>query len=444
MTSSMQMKQVPQSWFYWSRKSVLSNASGEGFARLCNLVLIAFVSRRFGVRALGAFALAQGLSLYLSQAMDLGLRHVGARLVAVQPDRAWPVVIAIQKKRFLLAIPVVALGYCYGRFGPVPEDTRTMVSFYALSMVGYALSLDWVAWGMKQFAWMSGWRAIVSLTGLGITTLCAGIFHAGLSAIPIGNGVAYIVAAYLLWNLWAKRVLNHESLPGIPDSSHPIIPWRSVLGLGVTMLANQAFSSVDMLILGSLSTSHEVGLYSAAYRLLLLVFAVYYLIMQAIYPQLATVPHDKRVIATLQPYLWRLAWIGLGVMLFMEAIRKPLIAVLYGSAFDPAARLSTPILYAIPIELLASFLFTAMIAWDRTRGALFATIIGCISNVALNVYLIPRYGAMGAAYAVPISYGVFLLILLVHLFELGGTQRAAAFLSRTWFGIQTGCQRLFP
>jgi O-antigen/teichoic acid export membrane protein len=54
-----------------------------------------------------------------------------------------------------------------------------------------------------------------------------------------------------------------------------------------------------------------------------------------------------------------------------------------------------------------------MIAWDRSSMALLAASAAALSNILLNFWLIPRYGAMGAAYATPLSYGVFLIALLV-------------------------------
>src|SRR6266702_3615054 len=102
MTSQPQIDATATTRFRWPQQAVVSIAIGEGCARLCNLVLIAFVSRRFGVLTLGAYALAQGISLYLAHGMDLGLRHIGARLVALHSDKKRAGVVAVQRKRLLL------------------------------------------------------------------------------------------------------------------------------------------------------------------------------------------------------------------------------------------------------------------------------------------------------------------------------------------------------
>jgi O-antigen/teichoic acid export membrane protein len=393
-------------------RSLISISAGEGVARLSNLALLIYVSRKFGVRVVGAYALAQGLSLYLMQGMDLGLRHIGARLVASHPAYLRSVVDQIQQKRLLLAIPMIGIGYCYGRFGPVPADTRSMVSLYSLSIFGYAFSLDWLAWGLHRFAWMSGWRALVSLLGMAISISSIEFLHSAPTVIALGNGIAYAAAAYFLWICWGSRVIAGTQPLSSPRKAEAGVQWRTALWLGAALLVNQVFCSIDILMLGSLSDSTQTGLYSAAYRMLLLVLAIYYLLTQAIYPQLAALPGWQRSISTLRPYLWKLGLSGAVIAVIMECSRRTLIVGLYGHAFSPAVRLCGPLLLAIPLELIAAFLMTALIAWDHPRRVLCATGAAGISNVLANYWSIPRYGAMGAAYVTPISYGVFLIVLI--------------------------------
>ncbi|HEX4715615.1 MAG TPA: oligosaccharide flippase family protein, partial [Ktedonobacteraceae bacterium] len=184
---------------------VLAIATGEGVARLCNLILVVFVSRAFGVRAAGAYAMALALYLYQMNGTDFGLRQTGARLVAKNPDHIRRVVRFIQRRRILLALLTMALGYWYGRFGPVPQDARPMVSLYALAIFGYGLSVDWLAWGMQRFAVMSGWRAMVSLMNVTFTIVCVVSFHAGLLVVPVAAALANLLAGGLLWVFWARR-----------------------------------------------------------------------------------------------------------------------------------------------------------------------------------------------------------------------------------------------
>ena len=397
------------------RAHVLVIATGEGLARLCNLLLVVFISRRFGVRAAGAYAAAQALALYQMYGIDFGLRQSGARLVARYPHSARQVTGFVQRRRVALAIVAIIVGYLYGRVGPVQQDARHVVSLYALAVFGYALSVDWLAWGMQRFALMAGWRAMVSAVALTVTVLCVVIFHVGLLIIAFAVGLAYLVAGIWLWLAWARKITtrDHATDSELKPSAFPTL--RSTAALGLALLMYQAFFSIDTMMLGAMTDSAQTGLYSAAYRLLLLVLAVYYFVMQAVYPRLASIPEEQRRLHPLRRPLLFAVTAGVGIALVMWLARRLLIQLLFGPAFAPSAKLAQPLLLAIPFDFVTSVLLTVLIAWDHPRRVIAATGTALAVNVVLNLFLIPRYGAMGAAYATPVSYLPFLLVLLWQL-----------------------------
>jgi len=55
------------------------------------------------------------------------------------------------------------------------------------------------------------------------------------------------------------------------------------------------------------------------------------------------------------------------------------------------------------------------VAWDHPHRVIAATGTALAANVTLNLFLIPRYGARGAAYATPLSYLPFLIVLMWQL-----------------------------
>jgi PST family polysaccharide transporter len=56
------------------------------------------------------------------------------------------------------------------------------------------------------------------------------------------------------------------------------------------------------------------------------------------------------------------------------------------------------------------FLGVAQAPWDMTENlmklGLFRTVAGAVINVAMNLYLIPKYSAMGAAISTVVSYSI--------------------------------------
>ena len=93
-------------------------------------------------------------------------------------------------------------------------------------------------------------------------------------------------------------------------------------------------------MLGAITDSAQTGLYSAAYRLLLLVLAIYYFLMQAVYPRLAAIPEgQQRIQMFRKPLLFAIA-AGTGTAMIMAIAKKELISLLFGPAFAASASLS--------------------------------------------------------------------------------------------------------
>ena len=110
--------------------------------------------------------------------------------------------------------------------------------------------------------------------------------------------------------------------------------------LGVALLMYQAFYSIDTVMLAGMTDSAQTGLYSAAYRLLLLVLAIYYFIMQAVYPRLAAIPEGQQRFRMLRRPLLLAVAAGTGAALVMAIVRTPLIELLFGDAFKASAGLA--------------------------------------------------------------------------------------------------------
>jgi len=97
------------------------------------------------------------------------------------------------------------------------------------------------------------------------------------------------------------------------------------------------------------------------------------------------------------------------VLAFLLAFfRRPLLSIIFGHPFVAAAPLLLLLAFCIPLDFLTSYLSNAYLAWNMERGVLVCAVIAAGSNIALNLYGIPRYGAMAAAINTLISYFVYL------------------------------------
>jgi PST family polysaccharide transporter len=91
----------------------------------------------------------------------------------------------------------------------------------------------------------------------------------------------------------------------------------------------------------------------------------------------------------------------------------PIINLLYGKQFAAATPLLGVLIWSEVSIYFGTVMVAAMVASNLQKFLLVPTAAGALSNVALNLYLIPRYAALGAAWATLISYGLAWFIVLL-------------------------------
>jgi O-antigen/teichoic acid export membrane protein len=389
---------------------ILQLGSGEALARAFGIATIILLSHRYGVVLLGVFALAQSLSQYSQPLIDFGLRHVGARLIAIYPQAQREIMKRVQRRRLLMAGIVLPFILIYAAFAKMPLDMKIFLMVFAAISGAYAISLDWAAWGKEQL-WIVGLaKAIVP--GSILVCLAAGLGGESIFWwLVLGNAVGYVLQAVMFWVWWRRsppaETVRQETMTTISES----LAWRKTSVMGLAWLGNLAFVTIDVLMLGVLSNPEQVGLYSAAYRVLNQVLITYYLVTQAVYPQLARHDASDRIRMLRANILWPLAGMGVALALVLAVSRRPILAVLFGHPFLAAAPLLLLLVWVIPLDFVTAWMSNAYLAWGMERRVLLCTTIAAGSNMLLNLVGIPRYGAMAAAVNTLISYLVFLACL---------------------------------
>ena len=103
--------------------------------------------------------------------------------------------------------------------------------------------------------------------------------------------------------------------------------------------------------------------------------------------------------------------IGISLLIFLN---KLLATVLFSSKFYGAWMYQPVLIIGVAFHGLAGFLGSIYTSSKNTKMILISTVIGAILNIILNLSLIPKHGAMGAAIATTISYVVVWLIRAIN------------------------------
>jgi PST family polysaccharide transporter len=172
-------------------------------------------------------------------------------------------------------------------------------------------------------------------------------------------------------------------------------------------LSNSAvllYIKVDVIILGQMAGEKSVGIYSAATKVSEIFYFFATIIASSVFPV---------IIGEAEVYYQRLKKL-FDVMVIVSYIivipltfLSPYIIGIFGAKYAAAS----PVLSVHVWATIFVFLGVAQTSWyikEGTRGLfiqLKRTIIGAVINIVLNIILIPRYNALGAAVATIIAYG---------------------------------------
>ena len=398
------------SYFVQLTRNVIRFGSGEFLARILSVSVVILLGHLYGVVIVGVYGLAVTVTSYLVPVIDFGLKHVGARLLSRFPRSASEIVQRVQRRRYLMASAALPFVLLYAALARLPLEFK--IFLFAFSAIGtlYAFSLDWAAWGSENLFLAGMVKAVIPaclLIGLGLALR----FQHLLSWLVVGNLVGYVLQSwifYLWWQRHRRRIAGLEQ--GVAEIAESL-EWRRTSIMGIAWMTNLAFNSVDMLMLGVLSNSQQVGLYSAAYRIINQVFIAYYLLTGVLYPQFARQdPSQRRGMLRPSVFLLLIA-AGSALALPVVYFRGPLLGIVFGHPFVAAAPLLLLLACCIPLDFLTSYLSNAYLAWNMERHMLKCALLAAGTDIVLNFYGIPRYGAMAAAVNTVISYFVYLAAL---------------------------------
>ena len=354
-------------------RKVFDLGSGEAVSRLCGLVTLLFLAHRYGVLVVGVYALAQGMLGYSYPIIDFGLRHVGARLVAQYPQAAAEIKGQVQRRRMMMAAVLLPFLLIYAASTKLPTEAK--IFLFAFAAIGslYAVSLDWMAWGREHLRLVSFGRAAVPASVL-VCLLLARNSGRVLWWLVLGNALGNGLQAAIFWTWWRKHRPEREeqiSLAVIRQS----LAWRRTSVMGVAWLCNVAFNTIDMLMLGIMSNPQQVGLYTAAYRVVNQVLVTYYLLTQVLYPQLARQDRGQRARMLRPRILLLLLGAGVAIASLVPVARRPIMTILFGHQFLPGDLCLLLLLaWAIPLDFLTSYLSNAYIAWGMEKKVLLCTV----------------------------------------------------------------------
>jgi O-antigen/teichoic acid export membrane protein len=187
---------------------------------------------------------------------------------------------------------------------------------------------------------------------------------------------------------------------------------REGMPLLLSSLAVITYMRIDVVMLEKMTTSREVGFYAAAVRISEIFYFVSVILSGVFFPYLIKAKErgEHFFRQTFQVVCDGIAWIALAIALPVSICATPLIALAYGKEYLPSAQILVVHVWAGVFVFIETVRIRWLVIHKLTVFQFWTTALGAVTNVGLNIYLIPRYQGYGAAWATTISYALAVVL----------------------------------
>lgn len=389
------------------------------------------VQNAVGVEMYGFYFAIFNLAYIFNILLDLGITNYNTRNIAQHPQLVGKHLSGILGiKLCLLALYLVVTFTVGALMGYGSSEFRllawlTLAQFLNSLILYLRSNLE----GLLLFRWDSLFSVLDRLLMICICGMLLWGPGRGTGGFSIYHFVYAQVAAYGISALLAFAVVARKA--GFHrlrwDRRFFLVILRRSAPFALLVLLMASYNRLDPILLRRMADNTQAGIYAGAFRLLDALTIVAYLVSVPLLPVFSRILSKEATHAQLVPTLrlvfWPMLLFAVGAAVLGSLFAEPLMTLLYhgqerGVLYAPVFRVL--IFGLVPIGL--TYIFgTLLTAGGRLRQLNIFAAVTLAVNVGVNMVLIPRYGALGSAWASLTAQSfmaVAQLLLAVRLYRL--------------------------
>lgn len=368
-------------------------ASGDALARFIAFGAGVYVARTLGPAMYGVVGFASAVVLYFHHLSGCGIELPEVRDVARAPERIRDVVPDLLTARLVISVGLCALLFT-GALSFLPSPEAEVLALYSLTLIAVGPNPRFVWLGLSRTRPVAIARTLGELLFL-CTVLWLVHARADLIFVPWAQFLGDALAAAVML-VWLKR-------SGMP---FPVrVRWsvvapvlRRSFPLVVNVIVGLMIFNSDLIFLWFFRGQDSVGHYNAAYQLISFLINMASAYAFSLLPALSAAADDQRerdrLYATSQAQVFA---VGLPVAVGGALVAQRIIRTIFEVEFAPAGPALAVLVASVPLLLYRDVGSMALIVAGREKTVMRVTSLALVCNLALNFYVIPRHGIVGAA-----------------------------------------------
>lgn len=382
------------------KRNLIYNAILKVTAVIFPLITAPYISRVLEPDGLGLFNFATTYAGYFALVALLGIPQYGIRKVSVarnDKDKLQNVVSELMTLSFLVTVGVclvyIATIFIIGEF----RENYLIFLVAGIALYLAPLKVEWFFSGMEEYGFIT-LRAIIIRT---LSIIAMFLFVRTKSDLIIYVGISALSTVLTdVWNLtkmYRLGVRPHFKVSGIKQHLHPVLLLFSA------SIAISVYTVLDTVMLGFMSDYSQVGYYSSTSHLSKTLLALVTSLSVVAMPRMSYYKEEGNSIELnklANKSLSFVAFFAIPMAVGIVCLSPTFVPLFFGDKFYDAI---------IPLQIIC-FLIIAigmnnitgvqiLVALGHDKQFLYSVLTGTVCNFTMNLLLIPKLGAIGAAIA---------------------------------------------
>jgi len=369
------------------------------------LIVFPRVVRALGPAIYGRLGFATAIAGFFGLMVSPGFSTYALREAALDGDRVPFLVKHVLGARVVFATGAYILLAIFTLFlAPRDGQTRLLIMLSGLAFLVGSLDAQWIFAARSRMSTIAVQGALGQLAYAGlILALVRGSGDAWI--VPTATLVSLALSTVLIW--LPARHQYHIPLPEIsPQTWRLFLPICLVMGFASLM--SMIYDQIDVVMLKYFRADAELGTYVASYALMTMAMSFPPIVSQVFLPLLSGTA-GRNPDAEKRYLRWfGNATIGLALPIATGGfiLAGPLTQFVFGSQYSGSGILFRWLMLTLITAPAASYCGAQLIPNGREKKYLASVLAGAAANVVLNLFLIPRYGALAAAFTTAASQGI--------------------------------------
>jgi O-antigen/teichoic acid export membrane protein len=377
------------------------------------VVYTVLCARYFGVEGYGVYAFSLSLIMLISAFSRYGLEFIAVREVAKDRSKVRKYLSNISAIKMLFAVVLLSLVSAY-LFATGQPLERQVVVFVFVSSSFFIMLAEGFRWSFQAFQVMEyeSFLKVLQSSLLLVSLLAIVYFRLGIIFFAMAYLLVSIIVAVFCFYFTVSRVSKFRL-----EFDFPFIK-KIVLGaipLGMMFVFSAFYLNVDNILISTIRSDVETGWYSAAYKLMSYVrvlLAYYLLVVYPAFSHLGKTSVKGAFIELFNKSFYLLLMVTLPISVGTFLLSGRIITLFFGQGFSNSTQALNILIWALPIVTIGGLFAYALISIGKQLICAFATFVGLLVNLGVDLALIPKHGFMGAAYGILAAEIVVLLIIL--------------------------------